>query len=122
MNKSIAALIAITLSSTASASLISKESVEISTKVEVIRLAVKAKCKAPAGSDDTYKVVYSKESAAEINQYRGYSSSLSSHTCGVGGNQELSSSRLESAEVVLFNYGAAKTSFENQILDVVEKM
>jgi len=105
----------------ASADVVAKQEGLIETKLQIVRLSAEAKCLPARSEDEGPSVHYSKESYTEIESYRGYSSKLIGRTCGVFGSAtELSKTDYEKVEVLLYNYGAAKSDFDAQVRDLVD--
>ena len=100
---------------------IEKGETKIETKLEYVKLSAEAKCRAPRFEDDGYTVYYSPESYKEIGEYRGYSSKLLGRTCGKSGSTtELSSTKFEKVEVLVYNYGAVRREFDEQVRQAID--
>lgn len=104
-----------------SAKLVKESEFTVQTPVKVIQLSLEAKCRAPRFEDDGFTVWYSPESFAEISKYRGYSSKVMGRTCGsTNSRTELSGTEYEKVDVLLYNYGEARSSFDDQIRQLIQ--
>lgn len=105
----------------APAAIVSQGELKVETKMSYVKLAVQAMCKGPRFEDDGYLVYYSPESYKEVSQYPAYSSKLLNRTCGrYGSTTELSPDRFEDVEILLYNYGAARGAFDEQVRQLIE--